>query len=246
MTTRDRLGMIAIATLALLAAGWMLVVSPARKEAASLATQVSAAEAQLASAQGSVASATQARARYASAYASVVRLGKAVPPDEEVPSLMYQIAQASGQKHVEFQSIVSGSAGSESSSPSSPPVAATPAGFTQMPFTFVFNGSFADLYHLFRSLDASAVRTSSGDLRVSGRLLTLQGVKLEHKTSEGEGHAADGNLTGTITATAYVLPADQGLAGGATPTSPATPAATSASTGASSTGAPVATIGATR
>jgi hypothetical protein len=90
------------------------------------------------------------------------------------------------------------------------------------------------------------VRTSSGGLRVSGRLLTLQGVKPEHKASEGEGHAADGNLTGTITATAYVLPADQGLAGGATPTSPAAPAATSASTGASSAGAPVATIGATR
>jgi hypothetical protein len=246
MTTRDRLGLIAITTLALLAAGWMLVVSPARKEAASLAAQVSTAKAQLASAQGSVTSATQARARYASAYASVVRLGKAVPPDEEVPSLMYQIAQASGQKHVEFQSIVSGSTTGDSSSPTSAPVAATPAGFTQMPFTFVFSGSFADLYHLFKSLDASTMRTTSGDLHVSGRLLTLQAVKLEHNTSEGEGHAGEGNLTGTITATAYVLPADQGLAGGATPTSPATPAATSASTGASSTGAPVATIGATR
>jgi Tfp pilus assembly protein PilO len=244
MTTRDRLGLIAIATLALLAAGWMLVVSPARKEATSLASQVTAAKAQLATAQGSVTDATQARARYASAYASVVRLGKAVPPDEEVPSLMYQIAQASGQKHVEFESIISGSTASESSSSTPAPVAATPAAFTQMPFTFVFNGSFADLYHLFKSLDASTVRTTSGDLRVSGRLLTLQAVKLEHNT--GEGHAGAGNLTGTITATAYVLPADQGLAAGATPTSPAAPAATSASTGASSTGAPVATIGATR
>ncbi len=257
MTTRDRLMLVGMATLALLAAVWLLVVSPERKQASNLSAQVAAAKAALASAESDAVNATHARQSYSSAYASVVSLGKAVPPSEEVPSLVYQLARASNQRHVELSSIVAGGTGpgaaSGPSAPSPGTAAATPAGFTQMPFTFIFDGSFSDLYHLFKSLDASTVRTSSGGLRVSGRLLTLQAVKLEHTTGESQGKASasgGGNLTGTITATAYVLPADQGLAAGATPASPASTAATSASSapsgGASSTGAPVATIGVAR
>lgn len=254
MTTRDRLVLIGVIALALLAAVWLLLVSPERSKGSKLSGEVSAASAQLASAQGDAASAKAAQQRYSAAYSSVVSLGKAVPASEEVPSLMYQIAQATNEKHVQFNSITTGgSAGGASAGSASSTVAAAAAtaGFTQMPFTFVFGGSFNDLYHLFRQLNAATVRTSSGGLQVSGRLLTLQAVKLEPAATEG----SSGQLTGTITATAYVLPASQGLTAGATPTSPATPgSATSASsTPASSTPsssgaapAPAATIGAVR
>jgi hypothetical protein len=246
MTSRDRLVLVGVVTLVVLAAAWFGVVSPERKEASNLGAQVSSAKAQLAGAEEQVANAHSAQQRYAAAYTSVVDLGKAVPPSEEVPSLMYQIAQASNQKHVEFNSITSGSGtspGASTSSSSATPAAAV-AGFTQMPFTFVFNGSFNDLYHLFKTLDGATLRTSSGGLEVSGRLLTLQGVKLEHKGTEG----ASG-LTGTVEATAYVLPASQGLTGGASPAAPASSAATTASStssGSSAPTTPVATIGATR
>ena len=140
----------------------------------------------------------------------------AVPAKQEVPSLIYQLEQASNQKQVEFASIAtSGGASSGSSASSSASTAA--AGFTQMPFTFTFNGSFFDLYHLFQQLNGFTLRTASGGLQISGRLLTIQSVKLapaSEKTSKGQ-------LAGTITATAYVLPASQGLTGGATPASPA-------------------------
>ncbi len=250
MTTRDRLGLIGIAVLALLAAGWFLFVSPERKEASSAAVQVTAAKKAYASAESDVASATQARERYASAYTSVVNLGKAVPPSDEVPSLIYQLARATNQKHVEFNSITSGSSGASagaSATSSSTTAVASSAGFSQMPFTFVFNGGFDDLYHLFNSLDAATVRTTSGGLRVSGRLLTLQSVKLEHLGGEAQGGASQ-ELSGTISATAYVLPAGQAVTGGATPTAPASTAATSAASAPSSStpAAPVATIGASR
>jgi len=80
----------------------------------------------------------------------------------------------------------------------------TPAGFTQMPFTFVFNGTFFDLEHLLNKLDAFTVRAASGSLHVSGRLLTIQGIKLAPLT---EGSAAPKGttavpLTGTITPSA--------------------------------------------
>jgi Tfp pilus assembly protein PilO len=249
VTTRDRLVLIGVIALTLLAAAWLLLVSPERSRASKLNSEVSSASAQLASVQSDAASAHAAQQRYSSAYSSVVSLGKAVPASEEVPSLMYQIAQATKEKHVQFTSITTGgsaagaSAGSASSTVAS---AAASAGFTQMPFTFVFGGSFNDLYHLFQQLNAATVRTPSGGLQVSGRLLTLQAVKLEPAGTEGSSH-----LTGTITATAYVLPAGQGLTAGATPSTPATPgSATSAtSTSSSSAGAtpaPAATIGAVR
>ncbi len=248
MTTRDRIVLIVIATLALLAAGWFLVVSPERKEAASLAQQVSTAQAALTSAQGEASSANQARERYASAYASIVSLGKAVPASEEVPSLIYQLAQASNQKHVEFSSISTGANSSGASAPSSSAAATAgagaPTGFTQMPFTFVFNGGFDELSRLFSSLNAATVRTSSGDLRVKGRLLTLQAVKLAHAAS---GDLASKQLTGTITATAYVLPPGQGVTGSPTSPTPAPGAAATVAAGAKATpSAPVATIGVPR
>jgi Tfp pilus assembly protein PilO len=251
MTTRDRLALIGISTLAVLGLVWLMLVSPERKEASKLSSQITQAKAQLASAEGEAATAHSAHARYSTAYASVVKLGKAVPPTEEVPSLIYQLAQASNQRHVEFSSITNGAAGTAGATP--PPTAPAAAGaaaaeaFTQMPFTFVFNGSFADLYHLFRQLDQATVRTSSGGLRVSGRLLTLQGMKLEPQSG-----TTSGELTGTITATAYVLPASTGLTGGSTPGAPATTSgaasATPASGSAPSATAPpaVVTAGATR
>jgi Tfp pilus assembly protein PilO len=251
MTTRDRLALIGISTLAVLGLVWLMLVSPERKEAASLSSQIAQAHGQLAKAESEATTAHSAQARYTAAYASVVKLGKAVPPSEEVPALIYQLAQASNQKHVEFNSITTcAGAGGTTAASTSPSGSAAAAGaaeaFTQMPFTFVFNGSFADLYHLFRQLDQATVRTSSGGLRVSGRLLTLQGIKLQSQSQAG-----GGELTGTITATAYVLPASSGLTGGSTSAAPASPgtgsATTASGTAASSTAPPaVVTAGATR
>src|SRR3984957_17807753 len=245
MTGRDRLVLAVVAALAVLGAFWVLLVSPERKTASKLSSEVSTASAQLATVKGEASNALVAQQRYSAAYTSVVNLGKAVPPSEEVPSLIYQLAQASNQKNVEFSSITAGASGAStpSSSAAATPTAA-PTGFTQMPFTFVFSGGFSDLYHLFLQLNRATVRTTSGGLRVSGRLLTLQGVKLEPVADATPGESGAQKLTGTITATAYVLPAAQGLTAGATASSPtpaagsASPASTSAATSGSATAPP--------
>ncbi len=238
MTGRDRIVVIGIVVLVVLGAAWLMVVSPERKQAAALSAQVSAASAQLQSADSQLANARSAQTQYAAAYASIVRLGKAVPPSEEVPSLMYQIAQASNQKNIEFASITTTGAGSSTaaSAAATPAQASSaPAGFTQMPFTFVFNGSFSDLYHLFQQLDRFTVRTTSGGLIVSGRLLTIASVKLAPSTvatTQRAGKGGSEQLSGTVTATAYVLPASQGLTAGGTTSAPTpnTPTATPTST----------------
>jgi len=245
MTGRDRMVLIVVSALVVLAAAWLLLVSPERQQAAKLQSKVTQASAQLATDESQLASARSAQSRYAAAYASLVSLGKAVPPGREVPSLVYQLAQASNQRHVDFSSIVSGaSSASSSSSSSSSSATAAPAaavaGFTQMPFTFVFNGTFSDLYHLFQQLNGFTVRTASGGLQVNGRLLTIQSAKLGPASTVAEAGSAKAGaeqLTGTITATAYVLPAAQGLTGGATSASPSGGAGSSTTVASSAPGA---------
>jgi len=230
MTGRDRLGLIGLVVAAVLVGAWFLVVAPEREKAAGLSTQVGTATEQLQTAETALASARGSEARYPAAYASIVSLGKAVPATGEVPSLLYQLANVADSKHVEFDSITNGT-GAGSGTP-----AAAAAGFVQMPFTLTFSGSYSDLYGLFQALDSSAVRTNTGGLRISGRLLTVSAIKLTPASTGGTPTAGTpaNQVTGTITATAYVLPASQGLTAGATASSPAagsssTPAASPSS-----------------
>lgn len=250
MTGRDRMVLMVLAVAAVLVGGWMLVVAPERNKASQQEAQVASARAGLESARQQVANARTAEARYESAYASVVNLGKAVPPQQEVPSLVYELDQASNQRNVGFSSIASGS--SSSPSPAPPRAggvgagsAVTPAAFTQMPFTFVFQGSFFGLAHLLGQIDgfarsagagSAATVADTGGVSVSGRLLTVQGVNIaldqSGGPSGGSGVTSEG-LTATITATAYVLPASQGLTNGATPAGPAGSGAAAGSSGSS-------------
>lgn len=227
MTGRDRIVVMVLVVLGLTAAGWMLVVSPKRKEAKTIEATVATAQAELSSAQSKLTEAKADQSRYASAYSSVVSLGKAVPASQEVPSLLVQIEQASDRHAVSFNSIASaGTTGTTSTT-----TASTAAGFTQMPFTFVFSGGFFSMEHLFRQLTAFTTHTSGEGLQVSGRLLTIQSVKLAPETQEA---GKDVKLTGTVAATAYVLPSGQGLTDGASPTSP-TGATTTAAAGTTGT-----------
>jgi hypothetical protein len=241
MTGRDRIVIVVLGALAVLAAAWLLVVAPEREKATKLGTEVSTAQAQLSTAESQVASARSAQAGYPTAYASLVKLGKAVPTSQEVPSLIYELAHASNQKQVDFTSITSGGASGGASGSSSAVPAAAGAGFSQMPFTFVFKGSFFDLYNLFQQLNRFTLHTSSGGLVVSGRLLTIQSAQLAPGTEQG----SNGQLTGTITATAYVLPGSQSLTGGATAVSPAGVTQTTSGSSSSSPTTP-AVIGAAR
>jgi hypothetical protein len=212
-----------------LAGGWMLGVSPEREKAAKLDAEVSTAQQQLSTAQQQLSEAQGDQAQYANAYASIVRLGKAVPAEEQVPSLVYELDHASNQKDVEFNSITGSSSGTGPSSAAAASIAAAGGGFTQMPFTFIFNGTFVDLYHLLNQVQGFTVQSTAGAVHVSGRLLTIQSANLElpnEEAADAKGGSASKNpekakLKGTITATAYVLPAGQEVTGGATPAGPA-------------------------
>jgi type II secretory pathway pseudopilin PulG len=239
VTARDRIVLIVVGFAAALAAFWFLAVSPKRKEASDVAAQVTVAQQRLDAAQASAATAQAARKAYNSDYATVARLGKAVPVDDDVPSLVYQLESTAKANHIDFRAIklTPGSAGpaptgaaaavasatgkTGAGSPSTvssalPPGAAVgPAGFPTMPFSFDFNGSFKNMQKFLRALNG--LTTVNGkSISVKGRLLTVDGVGLK---ASPKGFP---DIEATVAVTSYLLPADEGLTAGATAAAPAT------------------------
>jgi hypothetical protein len=116
-------------------------------------------------------------------------------------------------------------------------VAVGPAGFPAEQFTFAFQGNFFHLSDFLNRLQ-QFVTTKKNEISIRGRLLTVNAISL---AASPQGFPP---ITATVSATAYLLPASQGLVAGASPTGPAG-AGSTASTGspvksASSTSTPTA------
>lgn len=231
MTSRDRIVLIVLGLAAVMAAFWFMAISPKRKDASDLSSQITQAQARLDTAQASAAQASAAKARYRSDYATVARLGKAVPVDDEMPSLVYSLEQTAKANHVQFNAIkltTNGAAPSlptgtsaSSATPGSTITAALPpgatvgaAGFPTMPFSFDFTGSFFNMQRFLKSLD-DFTTVNGKAINVKGRLLTVDGVSLK---AAPKGFP---QVEATVVVTSYLLPSDEGLApGGATETAP--------------------------
>ena len=83
--TKNKTLLIAVAaTAAAIAAFWFLALAPKREEAAALEAKISAKQTEQANAEQTLASYRKTKDNYAKNYATVVRLGKAVPDDEDV------------------------------------------------------------------------------------------------------------------------------------------------------------------
>jgi hypothetical protein len=240
MTTRDRLMLMGVVALAVLLGAWFMAVAPEREHASKVTAEVESARQLVTTAESQAASASSAQAQYSTAYTSLVSLGQAVPASAETPALIYMLDRATHSRDIQFSSITSASSGSSSASTTSTP-AAQGTGFTQQSFTFVFDGSFVDLYKLLDQLEGFTVQTPSGSLHVNGRLLTIDSVSLNPDAGEGQGSSGSskpksGQLTGTIAATAYVLPTGQAALGGATPSGPAGAGSTATASSTTSNG----------
>jgi type II secretory pathway pseudopilin PulG len=256
VTARDRTVLIVVGLLAVLGGFWFLAIGPKRKEAADVSTQVTAAQTRLDAAQASAASAQAARKRYNDDYATVARLGKAVPVDDDMPSLVYQLESTAHANHVDFRSIKLTSTGTPASAPTGAAAAvasatgntsatgSTPAstvtsalppgatvgtaGFPTMPFSFDFNGSFFHMQRFLKALDG--LTTVQGkSINVKGRLLTVDGVSLK---ASAKGFP---DVDATVVVTAYLLPADEGLTAGAAPAPGTSTASTTGTAGSTAT-----------
>jgi hypothetical protein len=123
-----------IGAVVLLAAFWFLALGPKRKDATALNDQISQAQQRLDGARQQAAAASAARARYDADYATVARLGKAVPADDDVASLVYQLDHASTGTHIDFRSIKLNTSGAS-------PAPAAPAASQAAAVSSAANGS---------------------------------------------------------------------------------------------------------
>ena len=252
MTTRDRMVLMVAVVLVIAGGFWMLVLSPRRHQTADVAQQVSAERAQLQQLTQQLAATPTGRKDASRGAAQLALLGQAVPADDQTASLMYQLQDAAGRSRVKFSSIQpSGKNGAPAGNaqaaqaavdntnttsttstpapapaPAAPGAAPGPAGVQQMALELVFDGRYGDLERFLRRV--YGFTTVHGQtIRVSGRLLSIDGIELA---------AAPGgfpDVRATISATAYIAPdttSTAATAGAAGSAAPATAAASAPST----------------
>jgi Tfp pilus assembly protein PilO len=211
------------AVLAVLAVGgyWKLALAPKRAEAADLAQQVATAQAQLSQQQSLLATYQGAQAQYKSNYAEVVRLGKAVPSDDDSRSLVVQLDAAAKRSGTEFDNIdvsASGSSATPSTTASSTPVtpgAVSAGSYSALPLSLAFSGDFATLENFLGRVQRF-VTTKDGAVLVNGRLMRVESVSLQ-PGAEGWPH-----MDVQIGADTYIVPDDATAPATSTQTSPST------------------------
>jgi Tfp pilus assembly protein PilO len=228
---------------------YFLALAPQREEIAKLDTDVAAKEAELTQAQQTLAGYEQARKTYKSNYTTLARLGKAVPADDDVRSLMVQLQSAAGRSGVDFEKIELGTglAGASGAAPApgdeqstggelaAAPGAVPVAGgaMSAMPFSFTFNGSYFDLSTFMTRLE-HFVTVNNERVNATGRLLRLESVSIVPSQSGFP------QMQAQIGAATYIVPPVEPVSGdtpGAAPPAPSQSASTPPTTTANAGGA---------
>ena len=216
-----------IAVLALRAVGgyWKLALKPKRAEAADLAHQVATAQAQLAQQQTLLASYQGKQAAYKTNFAKVVRLGKAIPADDDSRSLVVQLDAAAKRSGTSFDNFDISSHGSTSSADTSTaniaPGAVNVGSYSALPLSLAFSGDF-DTLENFLGRVQRFVSLKGDQILVNGRLMRVESVSLQ-PSDEGWPH-----MDVQIGADAYIVPDD--LAAPATAAASATTTSTTTTT----------------
>lgn len=122
MTLRDRALIGVLALVALLGAFWFMALKPKRAEVAQLDQQIASKTSDYQKAMVRVQAGLAARSSYSGVYATMAKLGQAVPADDSVPSLVFQLDNAARATGVDFRGVKLTSApASATSTPVTPP-----------------------------------------------------------------------------------------------------------------------------
>ena len=213
MSRNLRILIAAVVALAAIAGYWKLALAPKRAQAARLEQQLTSAQSQLATAQTTLATYRQSRVAYRTDYATTVRLGKAVPADDDSRSLLVQLDYAAKHSGVDFSNIDVGAASASSGpttastssgSSSLPPGAISAGTYSELPFQLAFTGDFGGLTNFFGRLQRFV--TVHGDkVLVGGRLLRIESIDVE------PGDGGWPTISAKMGASAYIVPAAKGL-----------------------------------
>jgi Tfp pilus assembly protein PilO len=205
MTALDTraIALVALPGLVLLAALWVLAISPKRGEHAAVPVNIAAQEQRLQSAQTQVAAYAGAREQFPRTLAKLHRLDEAVPARAAISSLLRQLQRRAKARNSELR-LVALKAEPQTATPDAPsdaapaaPAAAVADGLAALPFTFEFTGKYFDLRDILATVRRS-VRVRSGSVKVAGRLLTIDGLTFTRTDSKSTQTKA------VVEATAYI------------------------------------------
>ena len=216
--------------IAVAAVFWLALLSPKRDKAGELKEQATTLSTELTAAEARANEGLTAKKDFASDYAKLIQLGKAVPADASTSSLLVELDTLGTATHTSFHSISLGGGEGSSEEPvegetdSLPPLGsqAGPSGLLAMPYALEFEGGFFDVANFIHRLDA-LVKTKNDAVLARGRLVTIDGFELVPAQQEGSKGPSD-QLTAHFSVSTYVTPPGQGLTAGATAAGPATAA----------------------
>jgi hypothetical protein len=251
----DRTILIVLPLIALAIGFYLLVLAPKQREAGELQDKADSLSAEIQTSETAISTAEAARSSFARNYADMVKLGTAVPEDDDQATLIHDLDAMGTDNDLDFQSfaVSEDAAGATTSAPAPPasgtdssststdstttetsttttsapteasaatlPLGATvgPAGLPVTPYTLTYHGGFFDMAGLFSDLDNRVKVNDAGtDPIAHGRLMTVDGFAMSADPVKGFPSVA-----AEIAVTTYMVPADQGMAAGATPAGPA-------------------------
>jgi Tfp pilus assembly protein PilO len=210
-----------LAGAALLAALWLLAIAPKRTESAAVKANVATQQQRLDAARTQLATYQSARKQYPGLLVELRGLDKAVPARGQVSALLRQLqkrakASKSMLRLVSLDSTaavpVATTPGAAPAAPLTPGAMLGTGGLAKLPFSFEYSGRYFDLVHILAAARRT-VSVKSGDLKIKGRLVTIEALSFQPSTPGSK------LITANVSGTAYIAAAPP------TPTAPATPAA---------------------
>jgi Tfp pilus assembly protein PilO len=190
---------IVLAGTVLIAALWFTAIAPKRAARVDVTANVTAARQRVDDAHRQVAEYTAARKQFPGMLSEFKRLDVAVPTRGAISQLLREL-----QRRARFHggslrlAALKSVAATPGTTPATPGATTGTGGLATLPFTFEYTGSYFDLVAILRTVRTS-VRTHAGDMKINGRLLTIDGLTFKREPGKR-------NITATINATAYIAP----------------------------------------
>jgi len=208
-------GGLVLATVAILAGLWVLAISPKRSESSSVRENVAAQQVRVTAAQSQLATYQASHQRFPGLLAELKRLDVAVPARGAIADLLRELQRRAKVRDSDLRvAALKTPAAVAGATPVTPGATAGPDGLSALPFTFEYTGKYFDLLAILRTV-RQGVSVNSGDLKISGRLLTIDGLTFNRAEPGSSVTKA------VINATAYIAPdgapQPQVPAGAATP-----------------------------
>jgi Tfp pilus assembly protein PilO len=188
------IALVVVALLAVTVLGYFVLISPQRSKSADLAMEAEAIESQIQTLR-----ITNAQVRNVEPIrvADLFYVGKAMPDNDDMPSVLLELNRIARDTGIRFESIT-------------PQDAVDVGGYLRRPIDLVFDGNFYELSDFLYRL-RSLVRVRGGQLEATGRLFTVNSLNFAESEHDFP------RIKATLNIAAYVY--------GTGATAPATPAA---------------------